>query len=80
MARERRASVVLIDQLDRQIDAIASEPPGTSADHPYVPLPRLRPASAGSCSIACDRRFLLPTKLALSASRVIQSGKRIGVG
>ncbi len=29
---------MLIDQLDRQIDAIASELKHVGADHPYVPL------------------------------------------
>src|SRR5207302_2921482 len=32
------ASVLLIDQLDRQIDAVASELKYVGADHPYVPL------------------------------------------
>jgi transposase len=33
-----KASIILIDELDRQIDAIASELRHVGADHPYVPL------------------------------------------
>ena len=78
------ASVVLIDQLDRQIDAIASELKYVGADHPYVPLLMTAPGVGWlvGFSIACEigdiNRFSLPTKLCGYTGlcpRVIQSGE-----
>ena len=78
------ASVVLIDQLDRQIDAIASELKHVGADHPYVPLLMTAPGVGWlvGFSIACEigdiRRFSSPTKLCGYTGlcpRVIQSGE-----
>jgi transposase len=78
------ASVVLIDQLDRQIDAIASELKHVGADHPYVPLLMTAPGVGWlvGFSIACEigdiGRFSSPTKLCGYTGlcpRVIQSGE-----
>ncbi len=78
------ASVVLIDQLDRQIDAVASELKHVGADHPYVPLLMTAPGVGWlvGFSIACEigdiNRFSSPTKLCGYSGlcpRVIQSGE-----
>jgi len=78
------ASVVLIDQLDRQIDAVASELKYVGADHPYVPLLMTAPGVGWlvGFSIACEigdiSRFSSPTKLCGYTGlcpRVIQSGE-----
>jgi len=75
---------VLIDQLDRQIDAIASELKHVGADHPYVPLLMTAPGVGWlvGFSIACEigdiNRFSSPTKLCGYTGlcpRVIQSGE-----
>jgi transposase len=78
------ASVLLIDQLDRQIDAVASELKHVGADHPYVPLLMTAPGVGWlvGFSIACEigdiNRFSSPTKLCGYTGlcpRVIQSGE-----
>jgi transposase len=78
------ASVVLIDQLDRQIDAVASELKYVGADHPYVPVLMTAPGVGWlvGFSIACEigdiNRFSSPTKLCGYTGlcpRVIQSGE-----
>ena len=78
------ASIVLIDQLDRQIDAVASELKYVGADHPYVPLLMTAPGVGWlvGFSIACEigdiNRFSSPTKLCGYTGlcpRVIQSGE-----
>src|SRR5947209_2037138 len=78
------ASVILIDQLDRQIDAVAGELKYLGADHPYVPLLMTAPGVGWlvGFSIACEigdiNRFSSPTKLCGYTGlcpRVIQSGE-----
>ena len=83
------ASLVLIDQLDRQIDAIAGELKYVGADHPYVPLLMTAPGVGWlvGFSIACEigdiSRFPTATKLCDYTGlcpRVIQSGRPTGAG
>jgi transposase len=78
------ASVVLIDQIDRQVDAVASELKYVGADHPYVPLLMTAPGVGWlvGFSIACEigdiNRFSSPSKLCGYTGlcpRVIQSGE-----
>jgi transposase len=77
------ASLVLVDQLDRQIDEIAGELKRIGADHPYVPLLLTAPGIGWlvgftiATEIGDINRFSSPTKLCGYTGlcpRVIQSG------
>ena len=77
------ASLVLVDQLDRRIAAIAGELKQIGAEHPYVPLGLTAPGVGWlvgftiACEIGDIGRFSSPTKLCGYTGlcpRVIQSG------